>query len=141
VNPLDWSLTTGWFPIAITAVGLAALLVLCSSTDRRWYTRRGPLLVLAALLVLLLGVFAVEHLWQPFPDLLPAGVIGWAGLVPLGLALALGRMRGLRWPGRLGLFGCAVLVALAALVGINSYYDTYRTLGAALSASYADPPS
>ncbi|NJP82853.1 esterase, partial [Streptomyces sp. AA8] len=79
-GPLDWSLVSGWIPVALLAVGLCALAVLLFSRRRTWWTRWAPLAVLLAAILTWLLRTAVDDWWQPFPDPLPLNVVIWAGI-------------------------------------------------------------
>ncbi|QLE75509.1 esterase [Streptomyces rectiverticillatus] len=133
-GPLDWSLVSGWIPLALLAVGLCALAVLLFSRRRTWWTRWAPLAVLLAAVLTWLLRTAVDDWWQPFPDPLPLNVVIWAGIAVLGVCLAAFRIPLLRpryWAG-------AVLAALlAVLLGaseINQHFDQYPTARSALNS-------
>ncbi|MFC5146896.1 alpha/beta hydrolase [Streptomyces aureoversilis] len=133
-GPLDWSLVSGWIPVALLAVGLCALAVLLVSRRRTWWTRWAPLAVLLAAVLTWLLRTAVDDWWQPFPDPLPLNVVIWAGIAVLGICLAAFRIPLLRprhWA------GAALAALLAVLLGaseINRHFDQYPTARSALNS-------
>lgn len=134
-GPLDWSIVSGLTPLALTLLGLAALLVLLHGRDKRWWGRWVPAIVLGTVLLSLgIGLF-VDRVWQPFPDDLPTDVVAWIGVV-LG-AVVLGVVQTIRrrgWRPRLAA-AVAVLVAVVfGLNGINRVYDQFPTLRDAVRA-------
>jgi len=134
-GPLDWSIISGLTPLLITLLGLAALLYLGYSRDRRWRARWLPAILLGAVAVSVGLALFVDRLWQPFPDNLPTDVVVWIGLIFGSAALGLVQLfRRTGWRPRL-LAGVAILVAVVfGLNQINRVYDQFPTLRNALSA-------
>ncbi|WP_424889408.1 alpha/beta hydrolase [Streptomyces sp. XH2] len=133
-GPLDWSLVSGWIPVALLAVGLCALAALLFSRRRTWWTRWAPAAVLLAAAATWLLRTAVDDWWQPFPDPLPTGVVVWAGIAVLGVCLAAFRVPLLRpryWAGAV-LVG--LLVVLLGASEINRHFDQYPTARSALNS-------
>jgi enterochelin esterase-like enzyme len=127
-GPLDWSLLTGAVPVVVAVLGGAALLALCLSRRRHWFTRWLPLaLLLAAGLSWLIAV-AVDDWWQPFPEGLPTTSAVWIGVAVLGLCVALFRVPGLRWRGWIGALLAVVLVVLLSASQVNQEFQQYPTL-------------
>ncbi|MBR7826896.1 hypothetical protein KDK95_11330 [Actinospica sp. MGRD01-02] len=132
-GPLDWSIVSGLTPLALTLLGLGALLVLLYGRDERWWRRWVPAILLGTFLLSVgIGLF-VDRVWRPFPDDLPTDVVAWIGVV-LG-AVVLGAVQAIRrkgWRPRLAA-GVAVLIAVVfGLNGINRVYDQFPTLRDAL---------
>jgi enterochelin esterase-like enzyme len=132
-GPLDWSIVSGFTPLALTLLGLAALLFLVYGRDQRWWARWVPAVVLSTILVALgIGLF-VDRVWQPFPDNLPTDVVVWIGVILGAVVLGLVQLfRRKSWRPRL-LAAVAMLVAVIfGLNQINRVYDQYPTLRDAL---------
>ncbi|WP_372405847.1 alpha/beta hydrolase [Streptomyces luteireticuli] len=132
-GPLDWSLVTGWIPVVLIVLGLAALAALLLSRRRRWWTRWAPAAVLLAVLVTLALRWAVDDWLQPFPDPLPADVVLWTGVAVLGVCLALFRIPLLRPRYWAGAVLCGLLVVLLGASQINRHFDQYPTARSALN--------
>ncbi|MER7004872.1 alpha/beta hydrolase-fold protein [Dactylosporangium sp. NPDC000555] len=130
-SPLDWSLVRGGLPIVVgvtAAAGMAMLLYRAGRGRIRW----GLVACGSAVALSTAGGWYVDNVWRPFPDHLPAEVLGWVafGLAGAGLAVVC-------WPGTgWRLRGVAVLAAAATLLGsglaINGLYGQYSTVRAAL---------
>lgn len=129
-GPLDWSLVSGPVPVVVTVLGLLALLGLFVSRRRGWWLRWGPLALVAAGLTAWLLVTAVDDWWRPFPDGLTRNTAVWIGVGVLGVFLALFRLPGLRWRGRLGAVAAAALVLVLSAAQINGEFEQYPTLRA-----------
>jgi len=110
-------------------VGLAVLLVV--RRDRRWFTRRVPLALLAALVLLGLAQLVLV-VTKPFPDGLPWLVPLWIGLGLLGITLAVAGWRGQRWWRRVLTVAALVAVVLGAANNVNHVYQPFPTVAAAL---------
>ncbi|WP_051830037.1 MULTISPECIES: alpha/beta hydrolase [Streptomyces] len=118
-NPIDWPLTEGPIPHAVSVVGWAALLALAVGRDRRWWRFRLPAaLFTAAALSLLLDVL-VDGWWHPFPEGTPDYVTWWIAVALLGLCLAGYRMRRLTWKRRGLVLSLSALVLLMASSQVN----------------------
>lgn len=132
-GPLDWSIVSGFTPLLLTLLGLAALLALVYGREPRWWARWVPAILLGTVLVSLgIGLF-VDRVWRPFPDDLPTDVVVWIGVI-LG-ALALGLVQLFRRPGWRPKLLAGVAMLVAAVFGlnqINRVYDQYPTLRDAL---------
>ncbi|WP_058043361.1 alpha/beta hydrolase [Streptomyces roseifaciens] len=133
-GPLEWSLVSGWIPVALLAVGLCALAVLLFSRRRTWWTRWAPLAVLLAAVLTWLLRTAVDDWWQPFPDPLPLNVVIWAGIAVLGVCLAAFRIPLLRPRYRAGAALAALLAVLLGASEINQHFDQYPTARSALNS-------
>ncbi|MEU8546441.1 alpha/beta hydrolase-fold protein [Streptomyces roseoverticillatus] len=133
-GPLDWSLVSGWIPVALLAVGLCALAVLLFSRRRTWRTRWAPAAVLLAAAATWLLRTAVDDWWQPFPDPLPTGVVAWAGIAVLGVCLAAFRIPLLRPRHWAGAVLAGLLVVLLGASEINRHFDQYPTARSALNS-------
>ncbi|MEV8516436.1 alpha/beta hydrolase-fold protein [Dactylosporangium sp. NPDC051484] len=130
-SPLDWSLLHGGLPIAVgvtAAAGMGLLLYRAA----RGRIRRGLIACGSAVALSAAGGWYVDRVWRPFPDRLPAEVLGWVafGLAGAGLAVVC-------WPGTGWRRRCvAVLAAAATVLGsglaINGLYGEYSTVRAAL---------
>ncbi|MGW2374612.1 alpha/beta hydrolase-fold protein [Kitasatospora sp. NPDC001683] len=118
-NPIDWPLTHGPIPHAVSVAGWAALLALSLGRERRWWRFRLPAaLITAAALSLLLDV-VVDGWWHPFPEGTPRYVTWWVAVALLGFCLAGYRMRRLSWPRRGLALGLSALVLLMAASEVN----------------------
>ncbi|MCF3101705.1 esterase [Streptomyces roseoverticillatus] len=133
-GPLDWSLVSGWIPVALLAVGLCALAALLFSRRRTWWTRWAPAAVLLAGASTWLLRTAVDDWWQPFPDPLPTGVVLWAGIAVLGVCLAAFRIPLLRPRHWAGAVLAGLLVVLLGASEINRHFDQYPTARSALNS-------
>ncbi|PSJ27799.1 esterase [Streptosporangium nondiastaticum] len=133
-GPLDWSLVSGWIPVALLAVGLCALAALLFSRRRTWWTRWAPAAVLLAAAATWLLRTAVDDWWQPFPDPLPTGVVVWAGIAVLGVCLAAFRIPLLRPRHWAGAVLAGLLVVLLGASEINRHFDQYPTARSALNS-------
>jgi S-formylglutathione hydrolase FrmB len=144
---LDWgwltslSLVQGWLRGVLAAavfVGLAFLLVV--RRDRRWWTRRVPLAVVAAFALLGLAE-AYLDIAKPWPDSLSLGVLAWiwAGFLALTL-LAVGWHRR-HWWVRVLACVAATGVVLGAADGVNADFGEFSTLAAALQLPPPDQVS
>ncbi|SCX57085.1 S-formylglutathione hydrolase FrmB [Klenkia marina] len=115
--------------LAALFVGLAVLLV--AHRDRRWFTRRVPLALVAA--AVLLGVAQLLLvITKPFPDGLPWLVPFWIGLGLLGTTLAVVGWSGQRWWRRVLTVVALVGVVLGAADAVNQVYQPFPTVAAAL---------
>lgn len=115
--------------VVVLFVGLAALLV--AHRDRRWFTRRVPVAVLAA--AVLLGIAQVALVvTKPFPDGLPWLVPLWIGLGLLGITLAVVGWTRQRWWRRVLIVLALVGVVLGAANNVNAVYQPFPTVAAAL---------
>lgn len=134
-GPLDWSLVSGVVPVLLTLLGVAAVLCLLYTRDRRWWARWVPAVLGGTVLAAVGLALVVDRVWQPFPDDLPTEVVAWIGVIIAVVALGLiqlVRRRGWRLK---VLAGVAALVALVfAANQINRFYDQYPTLRTALNA-------
>ncbi|MFH8786864.1 alpha/beta hydrolase [Streptomyces roseoverticillatus] len=133
-GPLDWSLVSGWIPVALLAVGVCALAALLFSRRRTWWTRWAPAAVLLAAAATWLLRTAVDDWWQPFPDPLPTGVVVWAGIAVLGVCLAAFRIPLLRPRHWAGAVLAGLLVVLLGASEINRHFDQYPTARSALNS-------
>jgi S-formylglutathione hydrolase FrmB len=144
---LDWgwltslSLVQGWLRGVLAAavfVGLAFLLVV--RRDRRWWTRRVPLAVVAAFALLGLAE-AYLDIAKPWPDSLSLGVLAWiwAGFLALTL-LAVGWHRR-HWWVRVLACVAATGVVLGAADGVNAVFGQFPTVGTALQLPPPDQVS
>lgn len=133
-GPLDWSLVSGWIPVALLVLGLCALAVLLFSRRRTWWTRWAPPAVLLAAVLTWLLRTAVDDWWQPFPDPLPTDVVIWAGIAVLGVCLAAFRIPLLRPRYWAGAVLAAVLAVLLGASEINKHFDQYPTARTALNS-------
>ncbi|SDG30489.1 S-formylglutathione hydrolase FrmB [Klenkia brasiliensis] len=110
-------------------VGLAVLLV--THRHRRWFTRRVPVALVAA--AVLLGVAQlVLAITKPFPDGLPWLVPLWIGLGLLGITLAVAGWAGQRWWRRAVTVLALAGVLLGAANAVNAVYQPFPTVAAAL---------
>ncbi|WNV88394.1 alpha/beta hydrolase-fold protein [Umezawaea sp. Da 62-37] len=132
---LDLSLIGGPVPVVVTACAAAAGAFLLWTGRRTWWTRVVPIGA-AACALLAVGVdVAVDVVWRPFPEPLPAVVPVWLGLTAFGAVLAVARWRYARWPTRaLGVLA-AVVVLVGGLSGVNRYFGQYATLRSALGST------
>ncbi|HET9016862.1 MAG TPA: alpha/beta hydrolase-fold protein [Thermomicrobiaceae bacterium] len=132
-GPLDWSIVSGFTPLVLTLLGLAALILLFYGRERHWWTRWVPAVVLATALVALGTGLFVDRIWQPFPDNLPTAVVVWIGVV-LG-AVVLGLVQLFRRKGWRPQLLTALAMVVAVIFGLNQInreYDQYPTLRDAL---------
>ncbi|MCO7221936.1 esterase family protein [Klenkia sp. PcliD-1-E] len=115
--------------VAALFVGLAVLLV--AHRQRRWFTRRVPLALAAA--AVLLGIAQlVLVITKPFPDGLPWLVPLWIGLGFLGITLAVAGWPGQRWWRRAVTVLALAGVVLGAANAVNAVYQPFPTVAAAL---------
>ncbi|MDT5029225.1 MAG: hypothetical protein QOE61_5651 [Micromonosporaceae bacterium] len=133
---LDWSLTVGLLPLALTGVGLLAGVGLLVGRGRRWWLRRVPVALLLGLVAGVGLVVVVDVAWRPFPDPLPRLVAVCVALVVAAAALAVPR------PGSWRVKALAVVavlvVALAGAAQVNAYFGAYPTVRTALGLPVAD---
>ncbi len=132
---LDWSLLHGAFPVIAGVAGALALVALLwpRGRARRWWLRSVPLALAAAVLVsALVAVVFRTMLAEP----LPRTVTAWGAGALAGITLAVAAWRtGAR---RLPVAAAALVVALAAVSGVNYYYGEVPTVRTALGLGYAD---
>lgn len=137
-NPLDLSLTNGPIPLAVTAVGCAALLYLCFDRRRVWWTRVLPIALVACGLVTAAIALVVDKVWRPFPEALPKTVLYYLGVVLFGLTIAVARAVPARRRTRVLVVLAGLAVLVAGLSGINRFYGQYPTTRAALGPLLMD---
>ena len=128
-GPLDWSIVSGFTPLALTLLGLAALLFLVYGRDQHWWARWVPAVILSTILVSLgIGLF-VDRVWQPFPDNLPTDVVVWIGVILGAVLLGLVQLfRRKSWRPKLLAAVAMLVAAIFGLNQINRVYDQYPTL-------------
>src|SRR6266700_7359041 len=134
-GPFDWSIVSGFTPLALTLLALAALVFLVYGRDQHWWARWVPVILLATVGVSLgIGLF-VDRVWQPFPDNLPTDVVVWIGVTLGAVILGLVQLfrRKTRRPKLLAAVAMLVLV-IFGLNQINRVYDQYPTLRDAFRA-------
>ncbi|HET8993769.1 MAG TPA: esterase, partial [Rhodococcus sp. (in: high G+C Gram-positive bacteria)] len=136
---LDLPLTTSAAAIVFTAAAVVGLGILAARRSRRWLVLL-PVLASCALVVTVAAAVVVEKLWRPFPDPLPTTVYVWAGTAVLALALLVGRLLSRdrtrrHLPAACGLIAAWLVITLAAAGQINTVYDAYPTVRAALGVS------
>jgi enterochelin esterase-like enzyme len=132
-GPLDWSIVSGFTPLVLTLLGLAALLFLVYARDQRWWTRWVPVILLATVAVSLGIGLVVDRVWQPFPDNLPTDVVVWIGVILGAVMLGLVQLfRRKSWRPKLLAAVAMVVAVIFGLNQINRVYDQYPTLRDAL---------
>ncbi|GLZ29569.1 hypothetical protein Lesp02_17590 [Lentzea sp. NBRC 105346] len=131
-SPLELSLINGPVPAMITAGGAVALVFLAVTRRRTWWTRVLPIVVAACALFTAALWFFVNRVWRPFPEPVPALVIGWLGIAVLGPALGVARFWHTRWWMRILVTLAAVVVLVSGLSGVNQFFGQYPTARAAL---------
>src|SRR5689334_40095 len=117
---VDWPLTTGVFPVAVTVLGLFALLGLLVGWGRGWWLRKVPIAVGAGVVLASIGTLVVDRWWHPFPDPLPRVVVFSLGFVIAAIGLAVARPGS--WRIRCGAAVAALVVLLAGAAQINQYF-------------------
>lgn len=125
---MSLAITSGWFLLAATLVGIGALMTTALGRGPAWSRRRLPAGVLTGVGVTAALTLYANLIWHPFPDPLPWVVVLWLGLTFVTLALAVVH-RGVR--SRLGGIAAALLVAVCGAVQVNASFGTYPTLAAA----------
>src|SRR5215469_12299791 len=160
MNPLDWSLIAGPLPVILFVSAPLALAWLAAGRngprrssltrgacgDRaggaasvRWVVVCVPLIVIVAGGVIALLTWLINHVWRPFPDLLPRTIVLWSWIALAGMVLACARQRLLRtWPRRAAAIAAGVLILAAAASQVNGYFQAYPSLRVAL-APWLDP--
>ncbi|MFF7993802.1 alpha/beta hydrolase [Kitasatospora xanthocidica] len=124
-NPIDWPLTEGPIPHAVTVAGWAALFALAVGRDRSWWRFRLPAALLTAAALSLLLDAVVDGWWHPFPEGTPEYVGWWIAIALLGFCLVGYRFRLLAWRRRgiaLGLSGLVLLMAASEInIGFGQF--------------------
>ena len=139
----DLALLTGWVPWASLVAGVVGALWLLGRRDRRFLTRRLPLALLVAAVVVGAVYVVVEKVWRPFPDPLTlsvywwglAGVAGHAVLVPRAVA-------GRGAVAALVTVLASLLVVVMAAERVNLSFRAFPTVGTVVGAgrpSEVDP--
>lgn len=125
-------LLSGVTPWLLATLGAAGALFLLVRRPRRWWTRTVPGALLAGVLLGATVTVAVDRVWRPFADDLPAAVTLVIGLAGTTVVLAGAGLRSRRAPGRalsLLALGCVVLALGQA---VNAVYGAYPTVGSAV---------
>lgn len=131
-DPADWSLLSGGVPFAISAFGTAAAIFLVARRGRSWWLRLVAPVVAGAALLSAAAVLVVCRVWRPFPDVLPAPVIGWLGIGVAAIGVAGANWWRAPWWRQVATPLAAVLVVLTCAVQINVYYGQYPAVRNAL---------
>jgi enterochelin esterase-like enzyme len=127
----ELSLVSGPLHVALIAGALLAVGMLLLRRDRTWWTRRVPLAVAIAA-VLLGAIWLVVSRLKSWPDGVPLPVAAWAGCALLGLVLlGLGWTRR-SWRWRLLSVAAAVLLVAGAADGIDTVFGAFPTVGTAM---------
>jgi S-formylglutathione hydrolase FrmB len=131
---LNLSILSGSLPVAMTVIGMVALILLLVRTETQWWSRQVVSSVLATVLLTAL-LFGTLHWWRPFPDPLPLHVWSWISIGIFALALGTARATRARHAATaLAVVEVACVILLAALQ-INAYYGYRPTLGSAFGHS------
>lgn len=138
---LNVSLIAGPVPVAILVVGLVAVAALLARRGRRWWWRAVPLAVAIGALCAAVVAVAVNVVWRPFPDPLPARSLVWTALGVAAVALAVLRIRSAPRPrtvrARVLPVVAAATVVITGIAQVNQLYGAYPTLRAALGLRLA----
>lgn len=130
----DWSLIEGIVPGVVMIIGALALAFLVARAERRWWLIKVPIAALLAAALVIGGAYAVNNIFQLFPDPLPREVMVWIGVGLFAIFLAVLRFPGIGWWNRIAGILAALVVLIAAGSQINAYYAQYPTLGSLLGA-------
>ncbi len=133
---LDVSLIDGPVRMLILALGAFALAWLLSGRGRRWWLARVPLSLGIGVVAAIGLSVAVNKIWKPFPDALPAVALLWVGILFAAGSLAL--LRRTSWAVK-GLAMVAVgAIAVCGVAQVNQEFGTYPTMRGVLGVSLAD---
>ncbi len=125
---LGWSLLVGRVPLALSIAGVLGELWLLYRRDRGWWLRVVPIVAGATVLSVLLLVWWVDDVWQPFPDPLPPRVVFWIGVALGGIGLAGVRLvRGPWWHRGAAVVAVALVFTMAAMK-VNAFYGEFPTV-------------
>jgi S-formylglutathione hydrolase FrmB len=135
---LDVSLLQGGLPVAIFAVAAAGALTLLAGRGRRWWQRSVPLALAVGAVAAVAVAVAVDRVWRPFPDPLPAQVVVAVGALVAAVGLAvLGWRARSRWTRVVSLLAVPA-VLLGGAQWTNLAFQAYPTPRTALGLPPAD---
>ncbi|MGW6934086.1 alpha/beta hydrolase [Lentzea sp. NPDC054927] len=132
LSPLDLSLIRGPIPTAATVAAALALTYLAIRTNRTWWVRVLPIVVLACALFVTGLTLLINEVWNPWPEPLPVVLMVWLGAALVALTLAAVRLRSGRWIGRVFGVLLALGVVTSAITATNAYFGLYPTARAVL---------
>lgn len=133
----DISLTSGFLPIVVAVVGVAALLfLLVPRRGRSWWPVPVAGVLVACACYLGLNWF-LTRVVQELPEDLPAPVVAWTSIGVGAVVLVIGQLIGSGWRRQLLSILCGVLVLVTVASRINIYFDEYDTVGDLTGASTA----
>lgn len=132
------SLVHGPLHLALVLLPVPAMIgLLLLRRNRAWWTRRVPIALTVAAALVGVVVIALAVL-KPWPDPLDPPVLAWLGVGFLGLTLLILGWRRSRWWVRVLAPLATLLVVVGAADGIDTYFGSYPTIGAAFQAPVYD---
>lgn len=129
------SLLSGWLPLTLRVMAVAAVVVAVYRRDRRWWARVVPAAIVGATVVTVVtSAIVADQIAMPEP--LPVELWVWFGVALFALVVAVWRGRVWR---RVVAAGAVVLAVVAATSTINQFVGYYPTVGAAVGELTGQP--
>jgi S-formylglutathione hydrolase FrmB len=137
---LGISLLSGWLPVAMEAAAAIALVAAIGWRDRRWRTRRLPLIAGAAALIAV-GAAAASRPLFGITDPLPTSVWVWLGVAAAAVLVLIIGWRSARWWRNVVGVAAAGLALIVCGNSVNQFVGYYPTVGSAVGDLRGRPPS
>lgn len=130
---LHLSLLTGVVPaLLLVAAAAGGAFLVTRRRGKSWWARSVPLVIGGSAIGAVLITWLVDSVWQPFTDPMPTVAVVWIGVMLAALAFLVLALRKATWRRRAGAVAATVLIAAAALNGVNQHYGYYPTVAAAV---------